>query len=180
MDLTLCKGTLSFPNMGVSFQTGATMVEAYSCLECLCQSSWLKLTEKHSQKHYTSCYQPNFPFGTSGRSRSSAIHQTPSSPSDYWGKKSMSHHSRDHISTVWFQSRFTPLRPTLGIAHCDLRIVCSCLSMETYSMKPPQHSSIADVTSRVLQQRIEFLLTTQYFSTRWPHPVRSRELPLCV
>lgn len=87
MDLTLCKGTLSFPNMGVSFQTGATMVEAYSCLECLCQSSWLKLTEKHSQKHYTSCYQPNFPFGTSGRSRSSAIHQTQSSPSDYWGRK---------------------------------------------------------------------------------------------
>ena len=27
---------------------------------------------------------------------------------------------------------FTPLQPTLGIAHDDLRIVCGCSAMETH------------------------------------------------
>ena len=43
---------------------------------------------------------------------------------------------------------FTPLQPTLGIAHGDLRLACGCSAMETHFMKLPTHSSCADVASR--------------------------------
>jgi hypothetical protein len=43
---------------------------------------------------------------------------------------------------------FTPAQPTLGIAHCDLRLVCGCSAMENNFMKLPMNSSCADVTSR--------------------------------
>ena len=36
----------------------------------------------------------------------------------------------------------------LGIAHGDLRLVCSCSAMETHFMKLPTNSSCADVASR--------------------------------
>ena len=42
---------------------------------------------------------------------------------------------------------FTPLQPTLGIAHADLRLVCDCLAMETHFMKLPTNRSCADVAS---------------------------------
>jgi hypothetical protein len=29
---------------------------------------------------------------------------------------------------------FTPLQPTLGIAHADLRLVCSCSAMKTVEL----------------------------------------------
>jgi hypothetical protein len=32
---------------------------------------------------------------------------------------------------------FTPLQPTLGIVHDDLRLVCGCSAMETHVMKLP-------------------------------------------
>ena len=32
---------------------------------------------------------------------------------------------------------FTPLQPTLGIAHGDLRVVCCCSAMETHFMNLP-------------------------------------------
>ena len=43
---------------------------------------------------------------------------------------------------------FTPLQPTLGIEHCDLRLVCSCLAMETHIMKHPMNSYRSDVAFR--------------------------------
>jgi hypothetical protein len=43
---------------------------------------------------------------------------------------------------------FTPLQPSLGIAHGDLRLVCGCLAMETLFMKLPTNSYCADVASR--------------------------------
>jgi hypothetical protein len=45
-------------------------------------------------------------------------------------------------------ARFTPLQPTLGIAHGDLRLVCSCLAMETHFMKLPTNSSCAGCFQR--------------------------------
>lgn len=43
---------------------------------------------------------------------------------------------------------FTPLQPTLGIVHGDLRLVCGCSTMETNFMKLATNSSCADVASR--------------------------------
>lgn len=43
---------------------------------------------------------------------------------------------------------FTSLQTMLGIVHGDLRLVCSCLTMETYFMKLLMLISCADVTSR--------------------------------
>jgi hypothetical protein len=43
---------------------------------------------------------------------------------------------------------FTPLQLTLGIVHCDLRLVCSCLAMETNFMKLLTNSYCADLASR--------------------------------
>jgi hypothetical protein len=43
---------------------------------------------------------------------------------------------------------FTPLQPTLGIVHGDLRLVCGCSAMETHLMKLPMNSSCVDVASR--------------------------------
>jgi hypothetical protein len=42
---------------------------------------------------------------------------------------------RFHCSRVKKPVRFTPLQPTLGIAHGDLRLVCGCSAMESYFMK---------------------------------------------
>ena len=44
---------------------------------------------------------------------------------------------------------FTPLQPTLGIAHGDLRLVCGCSAMETHFMKLSTNSACVDVASRV-------------------------------
>jgi hypothetical protein len=43
---------------------------------------------------------------------------------------------------------FTPLQPTLGIAHGDLRLVWSCSAMETNFMKILTNSYCANVPSR--------------------------------
>ena len=43
---------------------------------------------------------------------------------------------------------FTPLQPTLGIAHGDLRLVCGSSAMETHFMKLQTNGSCADVASR--------------------------------
>uniref|UniRef100_A0AAZ3RHR1 FERRY endosomal RAB5 effector complex subunit 3 n=3 Tax=Oncorhynchus tshawytscha TaxID=74940 RepID=A0AAZ3RHR1_ONCTS len=43
---------------------------------------------------------------------------------------------------------FTPLQPTLGIAHGDLKLVCGYSAMEIHFMKLPTNSSCADVASR--------------------------------
>ena len=43
---------------------------------------------------------------------------------------------------------FTPLHPTLGIAHGDFRLLYSCSSMETHFMKFPMNSFCAAVASR--------------------------------
>ena len=43
---------------------------------------------------------------------------------------------------------FTPLQPTLGIVHGDLRLVCSCSATETHFMKLLTNSFCADVASR--------------------------------
>ena len=43
---------------------------------------------------------------------------------------------------------FTPLQPTLGIAHGDLRLVCDCSAMETHFMKLLTNSYCAHVASR--------------------------------
>jgi hypothetical protein len=40
---------------------------------------------------------------------------------------------------------FTPLQPTLGIAHGDLRFVCGCSAIETHFLKLSSNSSCADV-----------------------------------
>jgi hypothetical protein len=44
---------------------------------------------------------------------------------------------------------FTPLQPTLGIVHGDIRLVCGCSAMETHFMKLPINSSCADVSEAV-------------------------------
>ena len=44
---------------------------------------------------------------------------------------------------------FTPLQPTLGIAHGDIRLVSGCSAMETHFMKLLTNSACADVASRV-------------------------------
>jgi hypothetical protein len=43
---------------------------------------------------------------------------------------------------------FTPLQPTLGIAHGDLRLVCGCSVMEIYFMKVLKKNYYADIASR--------------------------------
>ena len=61
--------------------------------------------------------------------------------------QSVIHHSRERVSTAP-ESNFTPLQPTLGIEHGDLRLVCGCSAMETHSMKLLTNSSCAEVASR--------------------------------
>lgn len=56
------------------------------------------------------------------------------------------HHSI--VSTVSESSGgFTPLQPTPGITHADLRLVCRCMAMETHFRKLLTHSCCADVAS---------------------------------
>jgi hypothetical protein len=43
---------------------------------------------------------------------------------------------------------FTPLQQMLGIAHGDLRLVCSSVAMEIHFMKLQMNSYCADVASR--------------------------------
>jgi hypothetical protein len=43
---------------------------------------------------------------------------------------------------------FTPLQPTLGIAHDDIWLVCGCSAMEAHFMKLLTNRSCADVASR--------------------------------
>uniref|UniRef100_A0A8K9WMR0 Myosin XVIIIB n=1 Tax=Oncorhynchus mykiss TaxID=8022 RepID=A0A8K9WMR0_ONCMY len=57
--------------------------------------------------------------------------------------------TRFHCSRIQERAEsFTPLQPTLGIAHGDLRLVCGCSAMETHLMMLPTNSSYADVASR--------------------------------
>jgi len=61
---------------------------------------------------------------------------------------------------------FTPLQPTLGIAHGDLRLVLGCSAMETHFMKLSTNSACSDVASRVsFELSSELQPTTDYFST---------------
>jgi hypothetical protein len=43
---------------------------------------------------------------------------------------------------------FTPLQPSLGIVHGDLRLMCGSLAMETHFMKLPTNSYCADIASK--------------------------------
>ena len=43
---------------------------------------------------------------------------------------------------------FTPLQPTLGIVHGDLRLLCGCSAMDTHFIKVPTNSYFAKVASR--------------------------------
>ena len=43
---------------------------------------------------------------------------------------------------------FTPLQPTLGIAHGDLRLVCGYSAMEIHFTMLPMNSYCADISSR--------------------------------
>lgn len=43
---------------------------------------------------------------------------------------------------------FTPPQPTLGIAHGDVRVACSCLATETHLTKLPTHCLCDDIVSR--------------------------------
>jgi hypothetical protein len=43
---------------------------------------------------------------------------------------------------------FTPLQPTRGIVHGDLRLVCGCSAKETHFTMLPTNSYCADVASR--------------------------------
>jgi hypothetical protein len=45
-------------------------------------------------------------------------------------------------------ARFTPLQPTLGISHGDLKLVCGCSALETHFMKLPSNCYCVDVASR--------------------------------
>ena len=95
---------------------------------------------------------------------------------------SMIHHSRACISTApeYNAASFTPLQPTLGIVHGDLRLMCDCSAMETYFMKLPTKSYCADVPSR---GRLEFgrecCNHATRLNTRWPRSVSLCGLPLC-
>ena len=74
---------------------------------------------------------------------------------------------------------FTPLQPTLGIVHGDLRPVCGYLAMESHFTKLPTNSYCTDVASRGSLElcseccnRGQTIYTS--FSTR-----RSRSVSLC-
>jgi hypothetical protein len=81
---------------------------------------------------------------------------------------------------------FTPIQPTLGIAHGDLRLVCGCSAMETHFMKLPTNSSVLlllpeTVWNSVVSVAIEDtqFLSATCFNTRWSHSVSLCGLPLC-
>ena len=59
--------------------------------------------------------------------------------------RSVIRHSREHVSTALAASCFTPLQQTLCIALGDLWLGCSCLAMETHSMKLSTHCSWANL-----------------------------------
>ena len=80
---------------------------------------------------------------------------------------------------------FTPLQPTLGIAHGVVNLVCGWLAMETHSMKLPTNSYCADIASRgslelVMSVATRWVLRTTRFSTRWSRFVNLCGLPLLV
>jgi hypothetical protein len=73
---------------------------------------------------------------------------------------------------------FTPLQPTLGIAHGDHRLVCCCSANETHFMKLPQRTVIVlmllpeavwNLVVSVATEDRRFLRATR-FSTRRPLP----------
>ena len=62
---------------------------------------------------------------------------------------------------------FTPLQPTLGIAHGDLRLVYSCSAMETCFMKLPVSSYCAAVASRGSFELSSATEDSLFFFTRY-------------
>lgn len=83
-------------------------------------------------------------------------------------------------------AQFTPFQPMLGIAHRDLRLVCSCLAMETHFMKLQTHSSWCCFQRQfgtlywVMQQMMgNFHVLCASTSTRQLHSMNLRGLLLC-
>jgi hypothetical protein len=76
-----------------------------------------------------------------------------------------------HCSRVPMAASFTPLRPTLGLAHGDLRLVCDCSAMETHFMNLLTNSYCADVASRgSLELGSECCSRGQMIFTHYAHP----------
>ena len=95
---------------------------------------------------------------------------------------SVIHHSSKGIFTAPESNGggFTPLQPILGIAHGGLRLVCSCLAMETHFMKLPTNSYFADVTSTgSLELGSECCNRGQAMFTRYRLQHSSLSLSLC-
>lgn len=63
---------------------------------------------------------------------------------------------------------FTPLDLMLYIEVGDVRLGCSCLATETYSMKLPTHCSRANLKAHYTPQRP----LTPFFSFSWPTTLR--------
>lgn len=78
------------------------------------------------------------------------LHQTKAHPSDCQiEKRDLSlHKTHFHCSPVLWWPAFTPLHPTLGMVLGDVSLSCSCLAMETYTMKFPTQSICADLDAR--------------------------------
>ena len=76
---------------------------------------------------------------------------------------SMIHHSIERISIALESNggELAPLQPTVGIAHSDLRLMCSCSSMETHSMKLSTNSVCADVASSISLELVVSVTTRQ-------------------
>jgi hypothetical protein len=79
---------------------------------------------------------------------------------------------------------FTPLQPTLGIAHGDLRLVCGCSAMETHFILLATNSFCDDVASRGSLELCseccnwgQTIFTS--YSTRRSRSVSLCGLPLC-
>ena len=61
------------------------------------------------------------------------------------------HHSWESVFPLLqspMVASFTPLQPTLGIAHSALRLLCGCSAMETHFMKLLTNNYCADVAFR--------------------------------
>ena len=80
----------------------------------------------------------------------------------------------------------TPLQPTLGNVHVDLRLVCSCSATETHFMKLPTNSYCADVAPEAVWNLVVIVATKERrflhamrFGTQWSRSVSLCGRPLC-
>ncbi|CAI9544543.1 unnamed protein product [Staurois parvus] len=106
----------------------------------------------------------------------------------------MIRHSREHVSTALESSAgvLYTIESTLCIALGDVRLGCSCLAMETNSMKLSNHCCCANLKathwrslaidsadSCRLQQELTLLCHFAWPTTSWPSCSCSQLLPLC-